>query len=82
MTDLHIRYFAAASEAAGASEQTVPVREGEQLATVLQRVAKDNAELQRVLKLCSFLSDGKRVDRQSTVDPTYPLDVLPPFAGG
>jgi molybdopterin converting factor small subunit len=76
-----VRYFAAASEAAGRADELwdSPVATvGELRAALAERYG---AAMQRVLETGSFLVDGV-VSR----DPARPLgervDVLPPFAGG
>ncbi len=76
-----VRYFAAAAEAAGRSEETwpEPVATVGELRTAL--VERYGAAMSRVLQTGSFLVDGV-VSR----DPARPvgerIDVLPPFAGG
>jgi molybdopterin converting factor small subunit len=76
-----VRYFAAASEAAGRADELwdSPVATvGELRAALAERYG---AAMARVLETGSFLVDGV-VSR----DPARPLgervDVLPPFAGG
>jgi molybdopterin converting factor small subunit len=76
-----VRYFAAASEAAGRADELwdSPVATvGELRAALAERYG---AAMERVLETGSFLVDGV-VSR----DPARPLgervDVLPPFAGG
>ena len=76
-----VRYFAAAVDAAGRSEEEwpEPVATVGELRTAL--VARYGEAMERVLLTGSFLVDGV-VSR----DPARPLggrvDVLPPFAGG
>lgn len=78
-----IRYFAAAAAAAGVETETLAIAPGTTIATLVARLGEGNSELARVLKRCSFLSDGFAV-RDATKPLTTPqtLDVLPPFAGG
>lgn len=76
-----LRYFAAAAEAAGRTEETWP----EPVSTVGELkaalIAHYGDAMSRVLETGSFLVDGV-VSR----DPSRPVgarvDVLPPFAGG
>ncbi|MCW4356021.1 MoaD/ThiS family protein [Hoyosella sp. YIM 151337] len=78
-----IRYFAAASRAAGADEEVRAVTPGTTLSDLINALSDRNAELARVLNKCQFL-----VNEQAASDTTMPLsdgalvDVLPPFAGG
>lgn len=75
-----VRYFAAAAEAAGRTEEQVSV---EPTAGALRTLLAERygAAMQRVLDSGSLLVDGT-----VTRDPDRPLrqrvDVLPPFAGG
>lgn len=75
-----VRYFAAASEAAGREEEHVTV---EATAGALRAWLADRygPAMQQVLDAGSLLVDGT-----VTRDPARPLrsqvDVLPPFAGG
>ncbi len=77
----HVRYFAAAAEAAGVSSESVEAPTLGELRAAL--VALHGEGFERVLNRCSVLVDG-----QNTESPDTPLaagslvDVLPPFAGG
>jgi molybdopterin converting factor small subunit len=76
-----VRYFAAASEAAGCDEETLTVASatvGELRGMLLGRYGDPMA---RVLASGSFLVDGvaTRDDARSVRER---VDVLPPFAGG
>ena len=77
----HVRYFAAAAEAAGVSSEMV---DAPTLGTLRSAVTERHGDaFARVLERCSVLVDG-----MNTGDPDTPLataslvDVLPPFAGG
>lgn len=80
MADIEVRYFAAAAEAAGRTEERVTVEPtaGALRAWLTERYGP---AMQRVLDAGSLLVDGT-----VTRDPARPLrarvDVLPPFAGG
>ena len=75
-----VRYFAAASEAAGVREETLP-----QVGTVgalrVLLVERYGDAMARVLASGSFLVDGV-VSRDDTRSLGTTVDVLPPFAGG
>jgi molybdopterin synthase sulfur carrier subunit len=75
-----VRYFAAAAEASGVEEESLPA-----VATVgeLRRVLVERygAAMERVLASGSFLVDGV-VSRDPTRALGARVDVLPPFAGG
>lgn len=83
-TDLRVtvRYFAAAAEAAGRTEETLGFAAGSTLGDLRSRLEKRYGEpMRRVLRAGSFL-----VDQVVRRDAGHPLsarvDVLPPFAGG
>lgn len=77
----HVRYFAAAAEAAGVNAESVSAPTLGDLRAAL--VASHGADFERVLDRCSVLVDGGNV-----ASPEVPLadatlvDILPPFAGG
>ena len=79
-----IRYWAAAREAAGCSEEPYVAETLEQALTAA--TVAHGARLGRVLARCAFVVDGTPVSRR---DPTTvrlsdggTIEVLPPFAGG
>ncbi|MBH0023173.1 MoaD/ThiS family protein [Salinibacterium sp. SWN248] len=79
---IHIRYFAAAAEAAGRDEEHLEIEAGATLSTLKAvLIERYGALMQRVVESGSFLIDG--VVRR---DPAHAVgarvDVLPPFAGG
>lgn len=78
---MRVRYFAAAAEAAGTSEEDVPgATRGELVAAM---VARHGDGLARVLDRCSLLASGERLDGDGAPVPAgATVDVLPPFAGG
>ena len=75
-----VRYFAAASEAAGLEQETLPALAtvGELRAMLVERYGDGMA---RVLASGSFLVDGV-VSRDDSRELGARVDVLPPFAGG
>ena len=76
-----VRFFAAASDAAGAEEVQFP-------ASTLQEfidaaVDKYGEPMAKLMPACSFLLDGVAAnDRDTRLPAGSTLDVLPPFAGG
>lgn len=81
--ELTVRYFAAASAAAGAEVQTVSVPPGTTVRELADELGRGRAALARVLPRCSYLGDGIAVrDLGIELRDGQTLDVLPPFAGG
>ena len=90
MTDLSqvvVRYWAAAKAAAGASEESYPATAT--LALLLDAVRERHADSPRVAEVllrCSYLVDEVSPGRRAPEDVEVPggavVDVLPPFAGG
>jgi molybdopterin synthase sulfur carrier subunit len=78
-----IRYWAAARDAAGRSEEEF---EAETLAELVNKITIDRAELARVVARSSFLVDGhpvgRRAHEQIVLGHGVTVEVLPPFAGG
>jgi sulfur-carrier protein len=79
-----IRYWAAAREAAGCSEEPYAA---ETLArALLAAVARHGEGLARVLARCAFVVDGTPVSRRDPATVQLvdggTIEVLPPFAGG
>ncbi|EPR76681.1 putative molybdopterin converting factor small subunit MoaD [Leifsonia rubra CMS 76R] len=79
---LHIRYFAAAADAAGRDEEQLVIEDGATLNTLKVMLIDRYGELmQRVVESGSFLIDGV-VRRDPAESVGSRVDVLPPFAGG
>ncbi|RRD46625.1 MoaD/ThiS family protein [Tessaracoccus sp. OH4464_COT-324] len=78
---MEVRFFAGAAEAAGVERRQVP--DGLGYEQLLAHLGSGNEHLARVLQVCSFLADGRRItgERDSLVGVAQ-VDVLPPFAGG
>lgn len=74
-----VRYFAAAEEAAGRSEE---VRSEATLDALRAAIAGDYPALGPILPRCAVLVDGRRRDDDAPLPATATVDVLPPFAGG
>lgn len=82
MAIVTVRYFAAASEAAGREQEQLELASDATLGALGEELQRRYGEpMARVLRSGSFLVDGS-VRR----DPTHPIgesvDILPPFAGG
>lgn len=79
---VHVRYFAAAADAAGVEEEQLDVGAastlGELKAILDERYG---LEMRRVLASGSFLMD-EVVERDPAAALAGRVDVLPPFAGG
>lgn len=82
MAQLHVRYFAAAAEAAGRDAETWDLAPGSDLDALRGALAERYGEpMRRVMRSGSFLVDGTvRRDGGAILGAT--VDVLPPFAGG
>lgn len=85
MAIVTMRYWAAAKDAAGVSEQRVSA---DTLAAALAAVTgpDDRARLRAVVARSSFLVDGNPVGRRAAetvqLRDGNVIEVLPPFAGG
>lgn len=77
---MQIRFFAGAAEAAGHDTLTVDA-DALSLEQLRAHLSADNPHLARVLEVCSWLADGRRIEGGSLAGVAQ-LDVLPPFAGG
>ena len=77
-----VRFYAAARDAAGATETVVDVVGSADL--VAQLVARYGDPMTRVLATASLLVDGRQVSPRDDVSllPDEVVDILPPFAGG
>jgi len=84
MAQITVRYFAAAEDAAGVSEESWETADSAALTLdSLKRelTAKYGSDMARVLRAGSFLVDGVVRRDGGAVSGTV-VDVLPPFAGG
>lgn len=80
MAEVIVRYFAAAADAAGVEDESLPAvaTVGALRAVLVERYGDAMA---RVLASGSFLVDGV-VSRDDSRSVGTRVDVLPPFAGG
>ena len=86
MTNVTVRYWAAAKQAAGVAEETLDADTlAGAIAAALARRGQD-PRLRAVLARSSFLVDGSAVGRDGAEEVVLPeasvIEVLPPFAGG
>ncbi|MBL7497697.1 MoaD/ThiS family protein [Frankia sp. CNm7] len=84
MTEVTVRYWAAARDAAGLTEERLPA---DTLAAAIAAASDRHGEkLAEVLSLCSFLVDdepaGRRDPAAVALRPGSVVEALPPFAGG
>ena len=81
---IELRYFAAAAQAAGRTEERLELPDGATLAGLRELLAGRDLEMARVIGVSSFLVNAV----SAPADSLTPLadgdrvDVLPPFAGG
>jgi sulfur-carrier protein len=77
-----VRFYAAARDAAGVVQASVPADSTGQLR---QELTEQFGEpMERVLSIASLLVDGRQVtgDADVALGDASTVDVLPPFAGG
>ncbi|APF33897.1 molybdopterin synthase sulfur carrier subunit [Microbacterium sp. AISO3] len=74
-----VRYFAAAAERAGRSEE---VRSENSLGALRDALSREHPGLAAILPKCAVLVDGARAADSSEIGPDVTVDILPPFAGG
>lgn len=80
-----VRYWAGAAAAAGvdAEDLLVEAREGRCRVGALRRSIVDvHGGIDEVLRRCSLLLDGSRLDDEDELTDAVVVEVLPPFAGG
>ena len=76
-----VRYFAAAEDATGRTEERIELPEPTLGALRAELLVRYGAEMERVLRSGSFLVDSV-VSRDPERRIGSTVDVLPPFAGG
>ncbi|MEH3090160.1 MAG: MoaD/ThiS family protein [Microbacterium arborescens] len=74
-----VRYFAAAAERAGTTQEQ---RSERTLGDLRAALSGERPGLGSILPRCAVLVGGSRVDDDTALDPDATVDVLPPFAGG
>lgn len=83
VSQIMIRYFAAAADAAGTAAENWPLAVDENLGTLRAGLIDRYGDaMARVLRSGSFLVDGTVVRDDSATITGDVVDVLPPFAGG
>lgn len=85
MAKCTVRYWAAAKDAAGTSEETVEANTLQEALDTVRHLRGDD-RFQRVLGISSLLVDekpvGSRAHGEVVVTEGSVIEVLPPFAGG
>ncbi|MGP6169778.1 MoaD/ThiS family protein [Microbacterium sp. A196] len=82
MSDVSVRYFAAAAEAAGREQELLAFESAPTVGDVHDRLLESYGQpMARVLRSGSFLVDGL-VTRDHAQPAGLAIDVLPQFAGG
>lgn len=82
MTDVTVRYFAAAADAAGREHEVLAFDSAPTLGDLHDRLLASYGDaMARVLRSGSFLIDGT-VSRDRARSVSGGVDVLPQFAGG
>ena len=86
MPHVRVRYWAAAKDAAGVSEETISADTLSEALRAVQAQRPGDSRFAKVISCSSFLIDDKPVGKRdpSTVylSPGMAIEVLPPFAGG
>jgi sulfur-carrier protein len=78
-----VRFFAAAEDAAGTSQQIVTITPDSTIEDLIVDLGAGGGPLFEVLRRCSYLCDGIAVrDTSAALRAGQTVDVLPPFAGG
>lgn len=79
---IEVRLFAAAAQGAGRDRILVDGNSWREIRAEL--VTSLGPRFERVLAMCSVLTDGRRLepDDLTAIPPGAVVDVLPPFAGG
>jgi molybdopterin synthase sulfur carrier subunit len=77
-----VRYWAAARAAAGVDREELAVGNDPTVGEVLEATLHRHPDLVAVLRVASFLVDGRAARRIDPVSPGSVVEVLPPFAGG
>ncbi|GGB43514.1 thiamine biosynthesis protein ThiS [Flexivirga endophytica] len=79
MHEVTVRYWAAAQAAAGTHEERLTAAD---LGQLRDAALHAHPGLESVLRMSSFLLDGRRVDGSAALPADSIVEVLPPFAGG
>ena len=81
MSQVLVRYFAAARHVVGIAQETLDGSGG--LTQIVSELSQRSDEVRAVVSRCTFLVDRRRIS--PTDEPLadgVTVDVLPPFAGG
>ena len=79
-----LRYFAAAADAAGLTEERLEVPAGTTLAGIRSLLARRGPDLAQLVNVSSYLVNAVAATPEASVvlGDGDRIDVLPPFAGG
>ena len=81
---VELRYFAAAAEASGRTEERLELPAGTTLAALRERLAGRGLEMARIIGVSSYLVNALSTpaDSLTPLEDGDRIDILPPFAGG
>ena len=81
---VELRYFAAAAEASGRTEERLELPAGTTLAALRERLAGRGLEMARIIGVSSYLVNALSTpaDSLAPLADGDRIDILPPFAGG
>lgn len=79
---LHVRYFAAARDAAATANESIDVDDATAVGALRAVLVQRHPQLQRVLPQCRLAVDQQFVDDTSPLREGVEVAVLPPMAGG
>lgn len=79
MSEVVVRYWAAARAAAGVDQEHV---QADTARGAARAAVAAHPELERVLTVATLLVDGRRLEEDVPVADGSVVEILPPFAGG
>lgn len=85
---MEIYYYGAAHAAAGTAHESVDRRVDtlgslvEELCAMHSGTTAAGTSFGEVMRICTFLGDGTRLDLNASLTGVDRIDVMPPFAGG
>ena len=81
---VELRYFAAAAEASGRTEERLELPAGTTLAALREQLAGRGLEMSRIIGISSCLVNALSTptDSLTPLKDGDRIDILPPFAGG
>ncbi len=79
---IHIRFFAALRERAGATEQTYEVDEPLTVGELWERIRRERPALAEIRGAVAFARNQEYVDRETTLQDNDEIAFIPPVSGG